>query len=102
MITLNLIKLNCRIDDDESDELLEIYLEAAKEALKQQTDRNWYNDEVPATDTTGLLYNKATDAALLLLIGHWYSHRESVADINLSELPQGFHWLIQPYRIYGV
>lgn len=102
MLSIKDIKLNCRIDGDEEDLLLQSYLDAAKEALRQQTNRNWYEYEVPKEDTTGMLYNGATDQALLLLTSNWYANRESVNDKNLSETPQGFWWLIQPYRIYGI
>ena len=41
--------------------------------------------------------------AMLLLIGHWYEHRESVSEVqNLAEMPQGAVWLLNPYRIMSV
>ena len=37
-------------------------------------------------------------AALLMMIGHLYEHRESVADKDLSEVPMAVHSLLMPYR----
>lgn len=36
--------------------------------------------------------------ALLLLVGHWYAHRESVDASNLAELPMGVNALLRPYQ----
>ena len=39
-------------------------------------------------------------AAILLLIGHLYEHRESVViGAAVTDLPQGFEFLLTPYRI---
>ena len=40
------------------------------------------------------------DQAALLLVGHWYAHRET--DPAVSDIPMAFWHLIQPYRIYGL
>lgn len=37
-------------------------------------------------------------AALLMMIGHLYEHRESVADKELSEVPMAVQSLLMPYR----
>ncbi|EAO9771929.1 phage gp6-like head-tail connector protein, partial [Salmonella enterica subsp. enterica serovar Florida] len=40
---------------------------------------------------------------MLLLIGHWYANRESVAvGQNATDVPFAVEALLQPYRIYGV
>lgn len=38
--------------------------------------------------------------ALLLLVGHWYEHRESVAAGSLAEVPQTVDFLVQSLRAY--
>lgn len=40
--------------------------------------------------------------ALLLMIGHWYTRREAVAERDLAELPIGAEALLATYRIWGV
>ena len=37
--------------------------------------------------------------ALLLLVGHWYANRESVAEGSYAEVPQGFEALLRPKRV---
>lgn len=102
MLTLETIKQHCRVDDDEDNGLLEQYRFAALETLKTHTSRNWYADaaEIPADDSDGLAYTPAALQAVLLLIGHWYAHRET--DPAITEIPAAFWHLIQPYRIYGL
>lgn len=101
MLTLEEMKLHCRVDGDEDDVLLEAYGEAAMEVVKMQTSRNWYErpDEIPEDDPSGMAENPAIRQAMLLLVGHWYKNREAVGD-ETKELPLGFWALIQPYRIY--
>ncbi|PIT07739.1 hypothetical protein BGI30_09040 [Snodgrassella alvi] len=99
MISIEDIRNNCRIDDDSEDDLLRIYLAAAQDAVKQFTGRNWYENEVPDTDPTGMLYNRAVDMAMLLLTAHWYKNREAVSALNSAWLPFGWAYLLQPYQI---
>ena len=103
MLTLETIKQHCRVDDSTDDTLLYQYRQAAIEVLQQQTSRRWYEsaDEIPEDDPCGLPYNSAVNNAMLLLIGHWYTHREQMGDV-MHELPNGFWALVQPYRIYGL
>ena len=35
---------------------------------------------------------------LLLMIGHWYEHRESVSEVALSDIPQGAAFLLEPFQ----
>lgn len=37
--------------------------------------------------------------AVLLLVGHYYLHREAVADNKLAELPMGVYRLLWPQRM---
>lgn len=104
MINLDLIKLHCRIDHDYDDELLGLYLDAAKDAVKQHTSRNWYDkgETIPEDDEHGIYWNRAAELSMYLLISHWYANREAVTEQSLQEMPQGFFSLIQPYRIHGL
>lgn len=40
--------------------------------------------------------------AILLLIGHWYAHREAAAPGAVTELPMAVAALITPYRVMSV
>jgi len=39
--------------------------------------------------------------AVLLLIAHFYEHRESASEIRLTEIPQAYQALLNPMRIYS-
>lgn len=44
----------------------------------------------------------AIEQALLLLIGHWYGNRETVAATTFSELPFATQAMLAPYRVWSV
>lgn len=39
--------------------------------------------------------------AMLLMIGHWYNHREEVSDFQLFEVPKAVESLLLPLRVMG-
>lgn len=108
MLELDIIKKQCRIDEDDSDEdeLLTGYSEAAAKHIEMYTRRTLY----ATTDASGyrddpdaLLLTDNVQQAMLLLIGHWYANRESVVvGFTTASLPLAFESLLQPYRIYGI
>lgn len=102
MLSLEQIRLHCRIDGAEEDSLLEQFRFGAFEVLKTHTGRNWYEagEAIPEDDRDGIHLNAAANQAMLLLIGSWYAVRET--DPSVHEIPAAFWHLIQPYRIYGV
>lgn len=102
MVTIEQIRLQCRVDGEEEDELLEQYRFAAAETLKVYTGRNWYEAgvDIPAADPRGMHYTAAVNQAMLILIASWYAERESVSQD--SGVPAAFRHLIQPYRVMGV
>ena len=102
MITLDEIKLHCRIDHDADDSLLEKYKDAAREATSKYISRPLYDTSVPDDAEDGIVINRAMELAMLLMVAHWYAHRESVSETSMSEVPHGVHALLQPYRIMGV
>ncbi|MGC7561341.1 head-tail connector protein [Pasteurella sp. PK-2025] len=103
MLNLELIKLHCRIDSDEEDDLLDSYLESAKSYIQSQLNRNLYDDSVPDSDLSGILINPSIQQAILLIVAHWYEHRESVVvGVTSKEIEDGVWRLIQPFRIMGV
>ncbi|TNH06634.1 head-tail connector protein [Testudinibacter sp. TR-2022] len=105
LITLEQIKLHCRIDNDEEDILLIGYANAAQDYLEAQLNRKLYQTEVPENDSDGMVVNHALRHAMLMLVAHWYEHRESAVIGNgtvSKEIEDGAWRLLQPYRIMGV
>lgn len=103
LIDIDLIKQHCRIDSEEEDELLEQYGQAAQAFIEIHLQRALFADEVPEDVSNGLVINAAIKQAMLMLIGHWYEHRESVViGATTKEIELGVWRLIQPYRQMGV
>ncbi|MGX7356231.1 head-tail connector protein [Citrobacter sp. ESY80] len=108
MLDLDVVKQHCRIDTDFTgdDALLTLYTGAAARYVQTWTRRTLYEKEDSpgyANDSDPILLNDDVKAAMLLLIGHWYANRESVAvGQTVAEVPLAVEALLQPYRIYGV
>lgn len=108
MVDLDVVKQHCRIDTDFTgdDALLGIYTGAAAQYVQKWTRRTLYETESSAgysEDPDSILLTEDVKAAMLLLIGHWYANRESVAiGQTVAEVPFAVEALLQPYRIYGV
>ncbi|MGL5344882.1 MAG: head-tail connector protein [Plesiomonas sp.] len=97
--TLDEIKAQCRLEPSfaEEDALLIAYSAAAKCAIENHVNRKLV-DNLPDAVTNELLISADIKLAMLMLIGHWYSNRESVADYEKSEVPMAFRFLVDPYR----
>lgn len=108
MLTVDQVKLHCRIDADsaEEDEWLAARIKAAVRYVENYTRRTLYED---ATDPLylanpdALLYGEDVETAMLMLIAHWYANREAVVTgISAVTLDYAVEAFLQPYRIYGV
>ena len=76
-LDLATVKLHCRIDDGETEDvLLQGYLDAAKAHVEQHCDRTIV-DGAPASDAEMAL-TPDVEHAILLLVAHWYANREAV------------------------
>lgn len=54
-------------------------------------------------DPDALLYGEDVEMAMLMLIAHWYTNRETVSTgSTTSALAFSTEALLQPYRIYGL
>ena len=80
MIDLPIVKAHLRVDHDDEDALIEGYRDAALSAFETWTNRTLVDPETALPDPVGnaLLMTKAIEQGALLLIGHWYSSRETV------------------------
>lgn len=113
MLELEIIKQQCRIEQDETEEdaLLDTYATAARRLVENKTGRNIYAtpEEIPkdvdgnAIDDRALVLDDDITTAMLLVIGHWYANRESVVVGTItSELPMAVNAIIAPYQFYNV
>lgn len=102
MVTLEQVKHQCRIEHDDEDALLAGYMAAARDHVQMHLDRTIYELAVPDDDPDGVIDNPSIDQATLLLISHWYAHREAVSESSMTEMPMGTCHLLQPYRNMGI
>lgn len=74
---VSLVREQLRIEEGLEDNLLQQYIDAAKTHVEMHCDR-----KIVASDPQGpdeMLMTKDVEQAILLLVGHWYAHREAVA-----------------------
>jgi len=94
--------------DDDSTEMVQLYLDAAEEQAAEYLNRRFYaNEETLAVavldGSAGLdpmLINNSIKAACLLILGHLYEHREDVVlNASAAAIPLGSRSLLLPYRV---
>lgn len=100
ILTLPEIKAQLRIEDDFTDEdaLLTRLGGAAEARTSNYLNRRLYATEVPDTDEDGLLVSDDIRQAMLMLCSHLYENRSSTSDVEMTEMPQSFKWLVDAYR----
>lgn len=93
VVSLELFKSHVRADDFAADDtLLQHYLDAAEAWVVQATNRT------AAELQEGGTFKPQIAQAILLLGAHWYNQRESVAAVEMREVPDTLQALIKPFR----
>lgn len=105
MIDLALVKTHLRVDYDDEDELIQGYTDAAFSAFETWTNRTLVGpgDALPDPIGNALALSKSIQQGALLLIGHWYSNRETVVVGTITaDLPMATNALWGPHRWMNV
>lgn len=105
IVTADQVRAHVRIGS--TDTQADIYAEAAEQAAQDFLNRQVYPDTnalaAAVLDGTAgddpIVANPAIVAAVLLITGHLFNHRETVADAAVAELPMGAHALLWPHRV---
>lgn len=97
-LTLKLIKKHLNLDEDftADDSYLEVLGGAVEDAIEKNVDEPL---SILAEKNGGEL-PLALQQAMLLLLGTYYSNRESIAFANPVEVPNTYNYLIDLYRNY--
>ena len=99
MITLEQAKVHLRIDHDDEDGYIESLIAAAQEyvedILTPTQDPESEDPPVPPAVT------EKQRQVVRLLVGHWYTNRESVSEKSLSEVPMAVRALLLLERPAG-
>ena len=104
LITLEAAKLHLRVDHDNEDMLIQLFIDAAEQSTADYLERSIYPDApslANANDVSGIVVNAALMAVVLLQLGNLYANREAITNAAAAELPLGVRHMLQPYR-YGV
>lgn len=111
LVTLTLAKRHLRVMHTDDDAEIEAYLAAAETIVTEYLDREVYGsvDDSPpgepnsGDDGTAIEVTPAITAAILLLLGDLYEHREADPDSNGDAvLPRAVRALLAPYRVWRV
>lgn len=89
--TLQAVKAHLRVDGDDEDALIQGYLDAAIGSVESFTERTFSGFGAEAMPP-------AVAQAVLLLVGHFYEHREAVSDKQTAVVPMAFEYLLWPHR----
>lgn len=105
MIELSIVKAHLRVGHDDEDSLIEGYRDAAISAFESWTNRTLIDQahELPDPPGKAIALSKSIQQGALLLIGHWYANRETVAvGVSAVELPMATNALWNPHRWVNV
>lgn len=97
------IKAQLRLDEDYTDEdnFLELLGRAVQARTENYLNRRLYGADdggVPEEDPDGLILSDDIRMGMLLLVTHFYENRSTVTEVEKTELPLSFNWLVGPYR----
>lgn len=100
IITLEEIKTQLRLEPEytEEDALLKALGSAAETRTATFLNRQLYAESVPEADPDGLVLPADVRQGILMLVSHLYENRSSVSDVEMSDIPQSYGWLVSPYR----
>ncbi|PAV02749.1 hypothetical protein CBG25_09115 [Arsenophonus sp. ENCA] len=103
LLTLEEIKAHCRLEADfnEEDNVLNSIGQAVVQRTETYLNRKLYppKAKIPTADRNGIHLTADIKIAMLLLASHYYFNRTASSNFEKSELPMGFTWNVQPYRI---
>lgn len=100
-ITLDEIKLQCRIDDDAEDDLLAVFLTSAKAMIENYTNRKLFS-ELPTSDLpdNALLISADLKVAILMLVAYLYENRSGLNELSQTQfdaLPPTIKMIVERY-----
>lgn len=95
VVSLALFKKHVRADDfADDDEYLQHLLDTAEDWVINGTNRT----EAELKEMDGGTFPRPLIHAIMMLAAHWYNQRESVATVQMQQVPDALQALIKPYR----
>ncbi|CDF99855.1 head-tail connector protein [Avibacterium paragallinarum] len=105
-ITLDEIKLQCRIDGNEEDELLKVFLRSAKAMIENHTNRKLFS-ELPIDNAPDNALEVGADLkiAILMLVAYLYENRSGVNELNQAKyasFPPAVKMIVERYTYIAI
>lgn len=104
-ITLDEIKLQCRIDGDEEDSLLTVFLESAKSAIENYTNRKLFAELPENAPDNALEISADLKVAILMFIAYLYENRTGANESSIAQfkgLPPTIKMIVERYTYIAV
>lgn len=109
MITSDEVKTQLVIDaaDTLHDAWISAAIPAAEMAIANQINRTFYADQ-DAIDAdaespeNALVFSDDLKIATLMLIAHWFEHRETASELTIKQVPYTVDYLVNRYRFIEV
>ena len=96
IVTLDELKMQMREDFDGEDHVIELYGEAAENAVIKAT-RRTYEELVEMAEAEGNDFPSMLKVAILMLAAHLHRNREPVAAVAQNVVPYTLDMYIKPY-----
>ena len=96
MVSLKMIKRHLFIP--EADTRHDAYLRALVPVAQEVIEGELNAPIVRNAEQDGVMISQGLRHAALLLVGHWFNHREAATSENLRHLPFGIRSLVGQYR----
>lgn len=96
IVTLDELKMQMREDFDGEDHVIELYGEAAENAVIKAT-RRTYEELVEMAEVEGNDFPSMLKVAILMLAAHLHRNREPVAAVAQNVVPYTVDMYIKPY-----
>lgn len=103
IIPLATLKNHLRVDHTAEDTLIQMYLDAAEQAVARRVQRTLIDpDDTPAEGSDELPMAWDIQAAALMFAAHLYENREAgVVGTITAVLPLSFEYLLATHRLWG-
>lgn len=105
-ITLDEIKMQCRIDSDDEDDLLDVLLQSAKATIENYTNRKLFT-ELPSENVPENALEITADLkiAILMLISYLYENRSGMNELSQTQfnrLPPTIKMIVERYTYIAI
>lgn len=99
--TVEEAKKHLRIENNEEDDLIALYLESAKGVMESLLNRKVCDETEQEANPEGVPLTEKMKLAMLLLAGDWYRNRENSSERNLSDISYGTRRILISMRKFN-